>query len=343
MRRVTKYFQLHSDNVVTLTKAGSTTLPVDTPMRVSDLLTGYVELSMPATRKDLGVLAGMATIEVEQDSLRTLAKPDFFETEILDKRVSTLDLLEKYSSIEITFANFLTLLPQMRTRHYSISSSPLASPTSCTLTYTVIDEPSWSMDGRRFMGVTGSYMRSLKIGDQVPVSVRSTNKYFRLPIDQEKTPIVMICAGSGIAPFRGFIQERAMLTKEGRRKLAPAILFVGCRNPEVDRLYGDEIDDWAGSGVLDVRYAFSQSPEKSEGCRYVQDRMMKDKEVVSTFWDAGAKFYVCGAKQLASGVGKAARKMIREGALARGKPVSEEEVEAFVVGMRNERFVTDIF
>ena len=94
----------------------------------------------------------------------------------------------------------------MRTRHYSISSSPLASPNSVTLTYAVLDAPAWYQpngtsslstaktngagkgESHRFLGVAGSYMRSLAPGDRVLVSVRSTNKYFRLPLDMQATP-----------------------------------------------------------------------------------------------------------------------------------------------------------
>lgn len=97
----------------------------------------------------------------------------------------------------------------------------------------------------------------------------------------------MSCTGSGIAPFRGFLQERAVLVKEGRRKLAPAILFIGCRSPKSDRLYSDELDEWARIGVVDLRYTFNQQPENSSRCKYVQDSLLKDRDMVLDLWNRG--------------------------------------------------------
>ena len=231
----------------------------------------------------------------------------------------------------------------MRPRHYSISSSPLQLANSCTITYSVIDEPSLSGQGR-FLGVAGSYLKNLKEGDHVQVSVRSTNKFFRLPADVETTPIVMFCAGTGLAPLRGFLQERAV-QKHAGRKLAPALLFIGCRSATADRLYADEIDAWSRDGVVDVRYAFSRESnhELAQGCKYVQDRMLKDRSDLSKLWDTGAKVYVCGSSALATGVEKAARETVMANAKHMGQELSEEEVSAWLLKRRNERFVTDIF
>ena len=108
----------------------------------------------------------------------------------------------------------------------------------------MIDSPSLSGRGR-FIGVAGSYLSHLRAGDQVQVGVRSTNKFFRLPNDVSATPLLMLCAGTGIAPLRGFLQERATQMQAGRKDLAPAILFVGCKSHIADRLYADEVDKWS--------------------------------------------------------------------------------------------------
>lgn len=152
----------------------------------------------------------------------------------------------------------------------------------------------------------------------------------------------MLGAGSGLAPFRGFIQERAVQLAAGR-KLAPALLFMGCRSSTRDRIYADELDTWAKAGAVEVRYAFSKEWERSEGCRYVQDRMLKDKEDVLRMWRDGAKVFVCGGPDVSAGIGDAARLLLRESRKKQGEEMTEGEAEEWFQLRRNERFVVDVF
>lgn len=232
----------------------------------------------------------------------------------------------------------------MRTRHYSISSSPLANPGTCTITYGLINEPSFSGSGH-FLGVAGSYLKSLHKDESIQVAVRPTNKQFRLPLQMDKTPILMFCAGTGLAPFRGFVQQRAELIKAGQTSLAPAILFVGCRSATRDRLYAEELDEWSAAGAVDVRYAFSRDTEdpRAKGCRYVQDRMLKDREDTYAMWERGAKIFVCGSPVLAKAVATAAKQLVKDRLTAKGREVEEEKLEEWFLHQRGERFVTDVF
>ncbi len=284
--------------------------------------------------------------KAEKQSLAALLEPAAFATTVMEQRTSVLDLLEKFPSVKFPFAAFLATVPPLRTRHYSISSSPLADPARCSLTYSVIDQPGWADSTRNFHGVAGTYLQGLRPGDQALVSVRSTNKFFRLPVDPEKTPLLMFCVGSGLAPFRGFIQERAVLVREGGRTLAPAILFVGCRSATHDRLYADELDAWAREGIVDVRYAFSREPEHplAGGCARVAERMVRDRVDVFRLYDEGAKVYTCGSGEFAKGLGAAARQIILERAKEEGHGLATgEEVEQWFADKKNERFVTDVF
>lgn len=368
VRRVIQRFRLPWDVVVTIKRGGPTTLPTDTPIALAELLRGYVELALPATRKDIEVLRELAEHGEGGDQSRAEAKrlgvllddPAAFATTVIEHRTSLLDLLEQNPSVGLPLASFLVMLPPLRARHYSIASSPLARPDSCALCYSVIDEPTWA-DGhaegtgkdalpRKFRGVTGTYLKSLLPGDQALVAVRATNQFFRLPADPETTPLLMFCAGSGFAPFRGFLQERAVQIRDGNRRLAPAVLFVGCRAPGTDRLYADEVDAWVRDGVVDVRYAFSKDPTNplAAGCRYVPERLLHDKDVVVAQWKAGAKVYTCGSGQVAKDLGAAARKLILERAREQagaGEVVAttEEEAAAWMQQRHNERFVTDVF
>ena len=266
---------------------------------------------------------------------------DSFKTEITEKRVSPLDLLERFRNMRMPFGDFLAMLPPLRIRQYSISSSPLAEPTSCTLTYSVLDQEAL-VGGKRFMGVTSNYLSMLENGDRIHVAVKPSHQAFHPPLDIANVPLLMVCAGTGLAPFRGFVQERAKQIEAGRL-LAPALLFVGCRYHDRDRLYPEEFDEWERLGAVDVRYAFSREPEKSEGCKYVQERLWNDRKYVVALFDAGAKAYVCGSSVVGEAVKAVSKKIYVDAAMERGRPKTEEEVETWFREMRNERYASDVF
>jgi cytochrome P450/NADPH-cytochrome P450 reductase len=93
------------------------------------------------------------------------------------------------------------MLPPMRVRQYSISSSPLWNPTNVTLTYAVVDQPALSGQGR-FVGVASSYLSNLGVGDRLHVAVRTSHQAFHLPKDAQNVPVIMIAAGTGKSFFR---------------------------------------------------------------------------------------------------------------------------------------------
>lgn len=233
------------------------------------------------------------------------------------------------------------MLPPMRVRQYSISSSPLADPTKLTLTYSVLNQPALSGQGDH-VGVTTNFLALLHVGDKLHVSVRPSIK-FHLPTDAENVPLIGVAAGSGLAPFRGFVQERAAMIAAGR-KIAPAILFFGCRSPDADDLYAEEFARWEKLGAVEVRRAYSRDTEKSEGCKYVQDRMYHDREDIYKLWDMGAKIYVCGSRDVGKGIEDACVAMIKEsGTKKLAHIVSDEEARAWFEKLRNERYLTDVF
>ena len=343
VKRVMKHFNLPWDGVVTITDSGPSILPTNSPMPVFDLLRGYVELSQPATIKAITTLAAHAADATEAAQLRALAAAPAHTAQVVAPRLSALDLLGRHGSVGLGFGQFLGLLPPLRPRQYSISSSALADARSCTLTFGVIAAASFADPALRFEGVAGSYLAALRPGDRLLVGVRAASSGFRLPSDPEATPVVMFGAGSGIAPFRGFIEERATLIREGGRKLAPAVLFFGCRDPEGDSLYAEQLNEWEKLGAVEVKYAFSRDVAKSEGCKYVQDRMIKDSDEVVKMWEMGAKVYVCGAPEVAQELGKAARKLVMETVKSRCSDIDDQKVEEWMKSWRGERVVSDVF
>lgn len=244
------------------------------------------------------------------------------------------------------FANFLSNLMPLRVRQYSISSSPMVHHTSCTITYSVIKNQDRGLS-ELYEGVATTYLSSLKPGDRIQVAVRRTASAdkacpFRLPVDKT-TPILGFCAGTGLAPLRGFIQQRAfMLEANPDLKLAPAIIFAGCRSSTRDRLYAEEFDEWARKGVVEMRYAFSQEPENSEGCKYISDRMMKDQEEIVRLWTEKARVYLCGSRAMLESVQDATKTIINKVIEGLDQQEREGRRETISKGLV-ERVVSDVF
>ena len=176
----------------------------------------------------------------------------------------------------------------MTPRYYSISSSPIADGTRCSVTVAVVEGPARSGSGV-YHGVCSNHLSRQAAGSTVQAFVKETKVGFRLPVDPA-APIVMIGPGTGLAPFRGFLRERMALKAQGRR-LGPAMLFFGCRHPDQDFVYADELKEHAAAGIVDLHVAFSRHDGKKT---YVQDLL---KEQVTTLWpliEQGAIVYVCG-------------------------------------------------
>lgn len=342
VHRALRRFRMAWDVHVTVHSHSTTTLPTGYPVPASDLLGAYVELGQPATKRSLTALIEATKDEDTKAALQRLAGDAYLE-EVNAKRVSVLDLLEKHPAVDLPFATFLSLLPPMRVRQYSISSSPLWKPDHLTLTYAVLDAPALSGTGQRYLGVATSYLASLTAGDKLHVAIRPSHASFHLPVDNEKTPIMCVAAGSGIAPFRGFLQERAAMLDAGRT-LAPALLFFGCRDPGQDDLYREELDAWQAAGAVDVRRSYSRDPAASEGCAHVQDRLWRDRAEVQALWDRGAKVFVCGSRGVGDAVREVAIRMYVDGArVNHGRELSVEEATERFDAMRNERYSTDVF
>ncbi|KAH9204492.1 putative cytochrome P450 oxidoreductase OrdA-like protein [Leptodontidium sp. 2 PMI_412] len=341
VRRVLKWAHLPWDTMVTIKDGANTTLPTGHPISMMDILGMYVELSQPATRKNIARIAASCSDEGIRLKISALAGKNF-EQEILNKRRSPLDILEDYPAAALPLSDFLAMLPPMRIRQYSISSSPLPDPTTATITWSVLDTPSKSAGSKRFLGVASNYLSSVEEGDRIHVAVKPSHSNFHPPADIENTPVIMFCAGTGLAPFRGFVQERAMQVQAGR-KLAPAYLFIGCAHPEKDTLFSNEFSQWEKDGVVKLFYAFSKSSSQSKGCRYVQDRLWEEREEMVKVFNEGASLYVCGSGMVGEGVASTTKRIYQEAAEALGKPKTDDEVEAWFAEIKSDRYASDVF
>jgi cytochrome P450/NADPH-cytochrome P450 reductase len=268
-------------------------LPVGDAVSVGRLLTDYVELQQVATRKQLQIMSENTRCPQTKPKLLDYvgddaASTERYRAEILARRKSVFDLLEEYPACELPFHVYLEMLSLLAPRYYSISSSPSGYPARCSVTVGVVEGPAGSGRGI-YRGVCSNYLASRREGETIHATVRETKAGFRLP-DDASVPIIMIGPGTGLAPFRGFLQERAGRKAKGAA-LGPAMLFFGCRHPDRDFLYADELKAFAAGGITELHTAFS----RGEGPKiYVQHLLAAQKEKVWSLIQRGAVIFVCG-------------------------------------------------
>lgn len=306
IRRVMVRFTLDAGMYATIIpNSGSHThLPVDEPAPLLGVLGSCVELQDVASRADIAVLAGYTDDARQRAELEALAGDDEVSQTRYRERVFTphrslLDLLEEHPACALPFEVYLDMLPPLRPRYYSISSSPLVDPEVCTITTGVLRAPVRGGDGAVFGGVCSNHLAGLAPNSTVFTFVRKPSIPFRPPADPS-VPMIMVGAGTGLAPFRGFLQERAAQRERGA-EIGDSLLFFGCRDPRQDFLYADELREYEKTAALRLRTVFSGRPE--DGRRYVQHEMAARADEVWELIENGASIFVCGnANTMAPGV-----------------------------------------
>ncbi|VBB72550.1 Putative bifunctional cytchrome P450 E-class, group I:NADPH-P450 reductase [Podospora comata] len=366
IRRVLSRFDLHPDDLVTVSGTTKEHLKSESggPISVFELIGTRVELANPASQRQVAHLASLSS-GLEADKLRVLASDEEYPTSVLAKRFSVLDLLEDFPSCKLSFASYLDMLSPLSPRQYSISSSPLAqkplpdqgsgwsseegvdlekASLTATLTYDVYNSPLMSHpETKSFNGVSSSYLASLQPGSRLRCFVRKTNAPFRLPSDPA-TPVVMVAAGTGIAPMRAFLQERAAVAgaRGGYHKsgLGPAVLYYGCRDSEEDYLYKEELGQWEKEGVVRIRAAFSRRAGEGGRTGHVDELIWEDREELKGLIKQGAKILVCGsAGRLGRSTAEVCLRIYEDEFPDRGREGAEE----WIGKMKEERYVSDVF
>lgn len=287
---------LRPDQVVVLDGQGSRMrhLPIGKPVTVRQLLTDFVELQDAASRADVRTLLSHTRCPVTIKELTKLSADDdeakkAFTRDITDKRVTVYDLLMRYPAIELTLDGLLEMTSAIRPRFYSISSSPLVSPDAINLTVGTVAAPAWSGSGF-YQGVASSHLRGVEPGSEILGFVRRPNPPFAPPEDPE-IPLILVGPGTGFAPLRGFLQERSAQRTKGIETSA-ALLFYGCRHPDHDWFYRDEMTAWEEQGVAKVHTAFSSFDGHPH--RFVQDAIWGAREQVWAALEANGMVFVCG-------------------------------------------------
>ena len=295
IERVTSRFQLdpHAVIVINKTRESNVSLPTGTPISVQHLLAHYVELQMPATQNQIRkMIAHMPETAVSEQLKKWAAETESdlaqYQEDILKPRVSWLDLLEEFPACALPFHLFLEHLPTIAPRYYSISSSHMQQKEKLDLTVSVLDAPAWSGRGQ-YVGLCSNYLASVPAGEQIQAYVRDVKSEF-LPPANPQTAVIMVCAGTGLAPFRGFLQDRAELKKQGTT-LGDALLFYGCRHPDVDYMYKEELQRYEANGLVNIHMAFSRIADER---MYVQDQVWAQRDAIWNLMQNGASFYICG-------------------------------------------------
>lgn len=238
-----------------------------------------------------------------------------------------LDVVEQFGPFKWDAQHFINCLRKIPARQYSISSSLLAYPEEAHVTIGVVR---YEVDGRERLGVCSTYVADqLEVGDQVQVYVQK-NPNFKLPDDD--TPIIMIGPGTGVAPFRAFIQER-----EERGASGENWLFFGDQHFVTDFLYQREWLNWLKSGVLTkLDVAFSRDQEEKV---YVQHKMLKRAKELYAWLEKGAAVYVCGDKNMAKDVQETLLQIIQQ----EGNNSEEDALEYLEELRKQKRYQRDVY
>jgi sulfite reductase (NADPH) flavoprotein alpha-component len=294
------------------------------PFREALLRDFSVTQTTPKFLKAITERANSATL------LKDLLHPE--RKEDLDRYLwgmEVIDFLSEHPSVKFAPQEFVGLLTKLQPRLYSVASSLRVYPEQVHL---IVDVVRYESHGRVRKGVASSFLAER--ADNVPVPVYpSSAKHFHLPEDAD-IPIIMVGPGTGIAPFRAYLQERQALGAKGRNWL-----FFGSQREKCDYAYKDDFDQFKRDGIL-TRFDCAWSRDQVHKV-YVQHRMLENAAEIWKWIDAeGAHFFVCGdARRMAKDVDAALRKIIQEQG---GKSV--DDANAYVEKLKSDkRYKRDVY
>jgi NADPH-ferrihemoprotein reductase len=305
--------------VIKVTSTDPTTkIPVPTPTTYDAILRFYLEICAPVSRQSLATLAQFAPSESAKAELTRLGgDKDAFHESVSSRCLNIGQIMEAVAGgapwTSVPFSFILETFNHMVPRYYSISSSSKVYPDTPHIT-AVVEARTNSAGKEVLYGVTTNYLLALKSkqhgephphphgisyaiegprnrydGIHVPAHTRHSN--FKLPSDPRK-PIIMVGPGTGVAPFRAFLQERAKAFEEGQ-DIGKMLLFFGCRKRDEDFLYREEWEEFERKlgDKFEMVKAFSREQKQKV---YVQHKMKEYSKEINRLLEDGAYFYICG-------------------------------------------------
>nr|AAO24765.1 NADPH cytochrome P450 reductase [Anopheles gambiae] len=316
--------------------------PFPCPTTYRTALTHYLEITALPRTHILKELAEYCGEEKDKEFLRFISStaPDGkakYQEWVQDSCRNIVHVLEDIPSCHPPIDHVCELLPRLQPRYHSISSSSKLHPTTVHVTAVLVKYE--TKTGRLNKGVATTFLAEKHPNDgepapRVPIFIRKSQ--FRLPPKPE-TPVIMVGPGTGLAPFRGFIQERDHCKQEGK-EIGQTTLYFGCRKRSEDYIYEDELEDYSKRGIINLRVAFSRDQEKKV---YVTHLLEQDSDLIwSVIGENKGHFYICGdAKNMATDVRNILLKVIRsKGGL------SETEAQQYIKKMEaQKRYSADVW
>ncbi|KAH3886012.1 NADPH--cytochrome P450 reductase-like [Dreissena polymorpha] len=297
VEKIGKRLGVDLDTVITLTNVddeASKKHPFPNPCSYRTALLHYLDITSTPRTHIMRELAEYAR-DKDKEFLLKMCSPtpegkSLYNEWIVKSHRTILHILEDLPTLEPPIDHVCELLPRLQARYYSISSSPKKDPTSIHITAVLVKYD--TKTGRTIKGVTTNWLADMKPGadstHRVPIYVRKSQ--FRLPF-KSGLPVIMIGPGTGLAPFRGFLQERHFLKTEGK-PVGDTILYFGCRKKAEDYIYEDELRGYVENETLTkLHVAFSRDQDSKV---YVQHLLSENKEETWKLLEAGAHLYVCG-------------------------------------------------
>ena len=297
------------------------------PVTLRQALSRHYQITQPSKQFLEAVAAHSEGSSVLRELLADPARKADVEKHVYGMEV--IDFLLTHPSVRFTPEEFVKLLRKLQPRLYSISSSPRAYPDEAHLTVATVK---YETHGRQRKGVASTFLAErADHPTTVPLFFHSA-KHFRLPEDGT-LPVIMVGPGTGIAPFRAFLQDRKASGATGKNWL-----FFGDQKASYDYLYREELEAMQRDGLLTrLDVAFSRDQEEKV---YVQHRMLENAAELYQWLEAGAHFYVCGdASRMAKDVDVALHKIVET---AGGK--TPEEAAAYVDALKKaKRYKRDVY
>uniref|UniRef100_A0A672P866 Nitric oxide synthase n=1 Tax=Sinocyclocheilus grahami TaxID=75366 RepID=A0A672P866_SINGR len=309
------------------------------PCPLAQALTYYLDVTTPPSQSLLRKLSNMAKLEDHRQRLLALAT-DFqvYATWKEFHKPTFLEVLDEFSSLELSAAFLLSQLPLVKPRLYSISSSPDLHPEELHLTVAVVSYHTQEGKGPLHFGLCSAWLNTIKEGDMVPCFVHSSDG-FHLPSDPS-APCILVGVGSGIAPFRSFWQQQFHDMKKTGLKGNPVTLVFGCRGSDTDHLYKEETLDMRDNGTLSsITTAYSRQTGQPKV--YVQDilREQLSDKVFEVLHHNPGHLYICGGMNMAHDVAATIKEI-----LVNRQGITLTQAEEYLSRLKNEkRYHEDIF